>query len=79
MDGNTAPHFHILWITGDNSIIDWEPFTSRDEANTMAKRLVTIRVSFVIDEFDDSCPRCEMFRLERKISNWPTTANSQRP
>jgi hypothetical protein len=69
VDGNTVPHFHIRWIIGDTSRIDWEAFASHDEADAMAKRLATPLETFAIDEFDDSCERCAMFRLARKISN----------
>ena len=69
MVGNTTPHFHIRWITGDTSKTDWEAFTSREEADSMAKRLMTPSEAYAIDAFDDSCERCAMFRLERKISH----------
>lgn len=69
MDANTAPHFHIRWILGDTSRTDWEAFASRDEAEKMAKRLITPTETYAIDEFDGSCERCAMFRLEKNISN----------
>lgn len=61
---NMPPHFHIRWITEGSSIIDWEAFESRDKAESMAKRLITPCEGYAIDEFDDSCNRCAMFRLE---------------
>lgn len=69
MAGNTAPHFHIRWIIEGIPRTDWEAFASRDEAELMAKRLATPSETFAIDEFDDSCERCALFLLERKISN----------
>jgi hypothetical protein len=56
-------------MVGDTSRTDWEAFASRDEAELMAKRLATPSETFTIDEFDDSCERCALFRLERKIRN----------
>jgi hypothetical protein len=67
MDGHMAPHFHIRWIIADSSRIDWEAFTSQDEAENMAKRLATSTETYAIEEFDGSCERCAMFRLERRI------------
>jgi hypothetical protein len=69
MAGNRAPHFHIRWIIEDISRTDWEAFTSRDEAELIARRLATPSETFAIDEFDDSCERCAMYRLERRNSN----------
>ena len=66
MDGTIAPHFHIRWIIGDTSRTDWEAFESRDEAERMAKRLVTLSETYAIDEFDNSCKRCAMFRAEQR-------------
>lgn len=71
MDGTTAPHFHIRWIIGDTSRTDWEPFASRDEAERMAKRLITPSEAYAIDEFDNSCKRCAMFRVEQKPQTDP--------
>jgi len=67
MDRNTAPHFHIRWITGNESRIDWEAFESHDEAEKIAKRLMTPSEVYAIDEFDHACERCAMFLGERKI------------
>ena len=69
MDRHTAPHFHIRWILEDTSRTDWEAFESRDEADTMAKRLKTPSELYAIDEFYDSCEPCATFRQQRKISN----------
>ena len=66
MDGTIAPHFHIRWIIGGTSRTDWEAFESRDEAERMAKRLITPSETYQIDEFDNSCQRCAMFREEPK-------------
>lgn len=66
MDGDTAPHFHIRWTSGDMPTVDWEAFDSRDEAESMARRLATPSETFIIDEFDHRCERCAMFRLERR-------------
>jgi hypothetical protein len=71
MDGNMAPHFHIRWIIADRSRIDWEAFANRNEAENMAKRLASSMDTYAIEEFNDSCERCAMFRLERNISNYP--------
>jgi hypothetical protein len=68
MHGNTA-HFHIRWIHGETSTTDWEPYPSRDEAETMAKLLKTPSESYVVDEFYDPCGRCAVFRLSREISH----------
>jgi len=69
VERNTAPHFHIRWTIGEIIRIDWEPFASRDEAERMAKRLITTADAYTIVEFDASCEQCAMFQLKRRISN----------
>jgi hypothetical protein len=64
-----APHFHVRWIIAGSSRIDWEAFASRNEAENMAERLKSSTDAYAIEEFDGSCERCAMFRLERNISN----------
>lgn len=68
MDRKPATHFHIRWINDDTSRTHWEAFASRDEAEGIAKQLMTPSEAYEIDEFDGSCERCAMFKLLRGLS-----------
>ena len=48
-------HFHIQWC---DSKLDWETFQTREDATTQAKELVRPGETYVIEQFDDTCPRC---------------------
>jgi hypothetical protein len=56
-------HFHIRWSTA--SALDWEPFSSRAEAEKAAKRLARPHESYRIEERRGSCGRCAMFWHEK--------------
>jgi hypothetical protein len=56
-------HLHVQWIHGDTSNIDWEPFETSEEAARLAKLLAQQSEKYqIVEEFDESCPRCEIFR-----------------
>lgn len=48
-------HFHIRW---SDSKLDWEAFQTREEATESAKELVLPGETYIVEEFDGSCPRC---------------------
>jgi len=49
-------HFHIRW---SNSKLDWEAFHSQEDAAAQAKELVLQGETYVIEQFDGTCPRCK--------------------
>jgi hypothetical protein len=49
-------HFHIRW---SDSKLDWEAFQTREEAIAQAKELARPGETYVIAEFDGTCPRCK--------------------
>lgn len=67
MNINSASHFHIRWIIAGTSHLDWEAFVSHDEAERTAGRFIARVQTYVIEEFDESCERCAMFRLAQKV------------
>jgi GAF domain-containing protein len=48
-------HYHIRW---SNSKLDWEAFSTSDEAQAQAKQLVRLGESYVIEQVDGDCPQC---------------------
>jgi len=48
-------HYHICW---SNSKLDWEAFSTSDEAQAQAEQLVRQGESYVIVQVDGDCPRC---------------------
>jgi hypothetical protein len=48
-------HFHIYW---SDSKLDWEAFQTREDATKQAKELVRPGETYVIEQFDGTCPRC---------------------
>src|SRR6516225_5826783 len=49
------PHYHIRW---SNEKLDWEAFSTPDEAQAQAGQLVRLGESYVIEQFDGDCPQC---------------------
>jgi hypothetical protein len=50
-------HFHIRW-TGVKRL-DWEAFSTRDQADIRAKEFVRQDETYSLEMFDESCPRCK--------------------
>jgi hypothetical protein len=48
-------HYHIRW---SGSKIDWEVFSTEEEAQIEAAKLVRPGESYTIDKFEQECPRC---------------------
>jgi len=51
----TVIHYHIRW---SDSKLDWEAFSTQQEAETQAKQLVLPNEKYTIEQFDGNCPRC---------------------
>jgi len=50
-------HYHIRWSRV--VALDWECFSTFDEAETRAKELVRRDETYTIEERDEACPRCQ--------------------
>jgi hypothetical protein len=50
-------HYHIRW--SGKVPLDWQRFTTPDEAKISAKQLVRRGETYVIEEHDEACPRCQ--------------------
>jgi hypothetical protein len=50
-------HYHIRW-SGKVSL-DWERFSTPEEAKVSAKQLVRGGETYTIEEYDKACPRCQ--------------------
>jgi hypothetical protein len=50
-------HFHITWSS--KATPDWEPFTSRAEAEAAATAMVRPGESFEVQEADGDCSVCK--------------------
>jgi len=60
-------HYHIHW---SNSTFDWQVFDDLESAQIEAERLVAPDETFVIDQFDDDCPHCELIAARlRDVKN----------
>lgn len=49
-------HYHIRW--SGKAPLDWQRFSTPDEAKISAKELVRRGETYVIEEYDEACPRC---------------------
>ena len=56
--GNNC-HYHIHW--SGKPALDWERFSTRDEAEASAKELALPGETFTVEEHDESCPQCMEF------------------
>ncbi|HZP32426.1 MAG TPA: hypothetical protein VFB23_03600 [Candidatus Acidoferrales bacterium] len=68
-------HYHIRW---SETNLDWEAFTTRAEAEALARELARAGEEFTIEEFDRNCPRCANgfrsqqppFRKSRSVNSY---------
>ena len=73
-------HYHIRW---SETKVDWEAFSTRAEAEALARDLARVDEEFTIEEFDGNCPRCangfrsQHPRFEKAVPSTP--AEPQRP
>jgi hypothetical protein len=58
-------HFHIHWTRAHESKLDWDIFNTPEEAEAAAKQLVLPHETYVIEQFDGDCPRCNGARNSR--------------
>jgi hypothetical protein len=49
-------HYHIRWFP--SSLLDWQAFASREEAETAAKELVRKNETYTIETATIGCKRC---------------------
>jgi len=56
-------HYHIRW---SDSKIDWQVFTTSEEAQVEAVRLVRPGETYTIDEFGDECPQCRAALIPKR-------------
>lgn len=61
MDTWPQAHYHIRW---DSGRVDWEPFSSREEAEWRAQEIVMSRETYSIEQFDRLCERCKAWRAK---------------
>jgi hypothetical protein len=57
LGGVTMTHYHIRW-SGEVPL-DWQRFSTPDEAKVSAKLLVRRAETYIIEEHDEACPRCQ--------------------
>ena len=56
-----APHFHIHWSSTD--ALDWQRFSTCEEASQRAQELVRPDETFTIEEYSTDCPFCNQYKL----------------
>ena len=52
-------HYHILW---SDSVLDWKPFPTKEEAEHLARQIKKRNESYTIVERGEECERCSAFR-----------------
>ena len=50
-------HYHIRWY--DKAILDWECFSTPEDATARAKLLAHSGEGYAVEEHDRTCQRCE--------------------
>lgn len=56
-------HFHIRW--SGSEAMDWEPFTTQEEADASAKKMIRSGETYTIEELGEGCTRCQAGNTER--------------
>ena len=57
LGGVTMTHYHIRW--SGKALLDWQRFSTPEEAKASARQLVRQGETYIIEEHDEACPRCE--------------------
>jgi hypothetical protein len=57
LGGVTMTHYHIRW--SGKVLLDWQRFSTPEEAKASAKQLVRQGETYIIEEHDETCPRCQ--------------------
>jgi hypothetical protein len=57
LGGVTMTHYHIRW--SGRVLLDWQRFSTPEEAKASARQLVRQGETYIIEEHDETCPRCE--------------------
>ena len=55
-----AYHYHIRW--SGNTPLDWDRFSTVEEAESAAAKLVRPGESYSVEKFDDDCVRCAQLK-----------------
>lgn len=50
-------HYHIRW--SGKALLDWQSFSTPEQAKASAKQLVCLGETYTIEEYDETCPRCQ--------------------
>ena len=58
---NSEVHYHIVW---SNSILDWEPFATREEAEEVAYAINNLKEFYTVVDRGADCERCKAFRAQ---------------
>ncbi len=66
MNHTQLPHYHIRW--SGKATLDWEGFSTREDAEASAKQLARPDETYAIEEHDGACPRCQQ-AMKPKIAH----------
>ena len=50
-------HYHIRWSR--KALLDWQSFSTPEEAKASARQLVRQGETYTIEEHDERCARCQ--------------------
>ena len=59
-------HYHIRWA--QIPVLDWETFSTRDEAEAAAELLARPGEKYTIVELEDGCQRCRDAAKSKAVS-----------
>ena len=57
LEALTMTHYHIRW--SGKALLDWQCFSTPEEAKSSARQLVRLGETYVIEEQDETCSRCQ--------------------
>ena len=57
MDRAHLTHYHIRWY--GKAVLDWERFSTPEDATARAKLLACPGEGYAVEEHDGACPRCQ--------------------
>jgi hypothetical protein len=57
LEALTMTHYHIRW--SGKALLDWQSFSTPEEAKASARQLVRQGETYIIEEHDETCSRCQ--------------------
>lgn len=74
LGGVTMTHYHIRW--SGQALLDWQCFSTPEEAKASARQLVRQGETYIVEEHDEACARCQAAMNVKSMPSSSQAANA---